>query len=410
MVPLTLKCLGTYQNGVWLTISSLLVWIDQMDIGLGSGLRNSLTAHIAHQEIIEARKVVSSCIAMLICVVIPIILLLLLVINILDIYSFLNVNPNLVPELRVAFSSAVILVSLTFVLKSVSNIYMAMQLPAVSNLLISIGQTLALICTYLLFVSGQSTFLAIVIINTAAPLLVYLLSFPITFYYKFPFLRPSFRFANLHSAIELGNLGLKFFWLQIASILQFWTANLLISKFFSPAMVTPYQIASRYLGTAMIIFTIICMPYWNATTDAYERKDIKWIRDANQKMNLMSVGCALLLVLMVLLSPWVYSLWIGDSCHVPFGITLMMAIYIYLMIFSMRYSYFLNGIGALRIQLYMTFMTVIFIPLSYIVSHITHNILWFMAVMCVCNVPGIVANAIQFNKILSGKATGVWRI
>lgn len=50
MVPLTLKCLGVYQNGVWLTISSLLVWVDHMDIGLGNGLRNKLALHMAHQE------------------------------------------------------------------------------------------------------------------------------------------------------------------------------------------------------------------------------------------------------------------------------------------------------------------------------------------------------------------------
>ena len=27
MVPLTLHCLGVYENGIWLTISSMLVWI-----------------------------------------------------------------------------------------------------------------------------------------------------------------------------------------------------------------------------------------------------------------------------------------------------------------------------------------------------------------------------------------------
>lgn len=61
MVPLTLKCLGVYQNGVWLTISSLLVWVDHMDIGLGNGLRNKLALHMAHQETEEARKVIRLC-------------------------------------------------------------------------------------------------------------------------------------------------------------------------------------------------------------------------------------------------------------------------------------------------------------------------------------------------------------
>ena len=47
MVPLTLKMLGAYNNGVWLTISGILIWIDFMDIGLGNGLRNTLAKYVA---------------------------------------------------------------------------------------------------------------------------------------------------------------------------------------------------------------------------------------------------------------------------------------------------------------------------------------------------------------------------
>ena len=89
--------------------------------------------------------------------------------------------------------------------------------------------------------------------------------------------------------------------------------------------------------------------------------------------------------------------------------TAMMALYIFLLVLSMRYSYFLNGIGALRMQLYMTVSAIVFIPLAWLVSYLTHDILWFMAVMCICNLPGIVVNIIQFNRILKGTATGVWR-
>ncbi|MBR1557153.1 MAG: hypothetical protein IJ647_05280, partial [Prevotella sp.] len=71
--------------------------------------------------------------------------------------------------------------------------------------------------------------------------------------------------------------------------------------------------------------------------------------------------------------------------------------------------YFLNGIGALRLQLYMTVSAVVFIPLAWFVSSHTHDIVWFMAVMCLCNIPGILVNIIQFNKILNGTATGIWR-
>lgn len=409
MVPLTLKCLGSYQNGVWLTISSMLVWIDQMDIGLGNGLRNQLAIHIAHGDSQGARRVVSSTMAMLVCIVLPIFLLLSVSVWVGDVYAFLNVDPLLVPELRLALLCAVTLVCLTFVLKFIGNVYMGMQLPAVSNLIMSLGQTFAMIGTWLLYAGGHATFTSVVVVNSAAPLLVYALAYPYTFYFQFSQLRPSWQSVSLSSAMELGNLGIKFFWLQVASIVQFMTANILISKFFTPEMVTPYQIAYRYMSVVMVFFTVVCTPFWNASTDAYTRGDLAWIRQASRRMDMITVLLLLLLVGMTAVSPWVYEWWIGNQCHVPFGMTVMMALYIFLLVLSMRYSYFLNGIGALRLQLYMTVSAIVFIPLAWLVSRETHHIVWFMAVMCLCNLPGIVVNIVQFHKILKGKATGIWR-
>ncbi len=90
--------------------------------------------------------------------------------------------------------------------------------------------------------------------------------------------------------------------------------------------------------------------------------------------------------------------------------TVLMALYIFLLTLSMRYSYFLNGVGALRMQLYMTVSAIVFIPLAWAASTLTHDIRWFMAVMCFCNLPGVIVNIIQFNKILNRTAKGIWRI
>ena len=43
IVPLTLTYLSSYEYGVWLTISSVLSWLDFFDVGLGNGLRNKLS-------------------------------------------------------------------------------------------------------------------------------------------------------------------------------------------------------------------------------------------------------------------------------------------------------------------------------------------------------------------------------
>ena len=409
LIPLTLNCLGTLKNGVWLTIGSILIWIDQMDIGLGNGLRNRLAIHIAHQEIKEARKTISSTIAILTCIIFPLLIALIILVWNTDVYALLNISPEEIPELRLALVYAIIFVSLTFVMKFIGNFYMGMQLPAVSNLLISFGQTIILIATWILYINGKATFTSIVIANTASPLLIYLIAYTYTFYVRFPELRPSFHLINLRSSLELGNLGIKFFWIQIASVIQFMTTNLLISNFYTPALVTPYQIAYRYISLSMVVFTVLCMPFWNATTDAYERNDIEWIRKANQKMNWMVAGIAVLLLCMIIISPWVYQIWIGKACQVPIDMTIMVALYNFLLIISMRYSYFLNGIGALRLQLYMTVMTIIFIPSVYLVCTQTNNILWLIAVMCICVAPSFIVNMIQFHKILNGTAKGIWK-
>ncbi len=410
MMPLTLTCLGEYKNGVWLTISSLLLWIDQMDIGLGNGLRNKVAAHMAHGEVQKARSAVSSTMVMLVCIIFPVAVVLSLLIWFTNVFAFFNVDPAIIPDLRVALLCAVILVCITFVLKFVGNVYMGMQQPAMSNLIISIGSTVALIATWLLYITQHATFLNIVVVNCMAPLVVYLLAYPYTFYVKFPFLRPARKEVNLRSAVELGNIGLKFFWLQVAGIIQFMSANILISNFFTPAMVTPYQIAYRYMNVVVIFFNVVSMPYWNATTDAYERGDMEWIRKASKQMDYLIGAITVLLFVMVIASPYVYRIWIGDGSEVPMSMTVMMAVYILLLVISMRYSCFLNGVGALRLQLYMTVSAIVFIPLAWWVSDLTHDMVWFMGVMCVCIIPGIIANIIQLHKIIKGTATGIWRI
>ena len=408
LVPATLHCLGEYQNGIWLTISSLLLWIDNMDIGLGNGLRNKVAEYMAHDETERTRRLISSTFAMLTCIIIPVLLILLLLIAVSDPYGVLNAEPSKVTHLDQVLMVTVTLVCTSFIFKLIGNFYMGLQLPAVSNLLIALGQTLALVGTYIVLWSGSHSLMHIALVNTAAPLLVYLIAYPITFYYKYPQLRPAFSLINLKEAKEVVNMGAQFFIMQISSVVLFMTSNLLISKLFSPSMVTPYQITYRYFSVLLVAFTVICMPFWNATTDAYERNDIEWIRQATRKLRLMTIGILVMMMVMVVISPWVYDIWIGDIT-IDFRMSIVMATYIFILIYSMRYSYFINGIGKLRLQLIFTVSAaIIFIPLAYLATQWTHNIIWFMVVMCLVNIPGLIINRIQFHKLINGKATGIW--
>ena len=410
MVPVTLHCLGEYKNGVWLTISSLLLWIDNMDIGLGNGMRNKLTFYLAQDNVLGARSLISSTFAMLTVIIIPTLIILLILIWTTDTYKFFNVDVSQVGHLKEVLMITVILVCTTFVFKLIGNFYMGLQLPAVNNLLISLGQTIALLGTYIVYLSQSHSLMMIAIVNTGASLLVYLISIPITFYCLYPNLRPSLKLIKLHEAKEVASMGVQFFIMQISSLILFATSNILISNFFSPSMVTPYQITYRYFSVFMVIFTVICIPYWNATTDAYTRGDIKWIRQATGKLKIMTIAILIGLMFMVAVSNYVYDFWIGEKVNISFQMTIVMALYIFILIYSMRYSYFINGIGTLRLQIiFTTGAAILFIPLAYWITMWKHDIIYFMLVMCAINIPGVIVNRIQFQKLINGSATGIWK-
>jgi O-antigen/teichoic acid export membrane protein len=174
-------------------------------------------------------------------------------------------------------------------------------------------------------------------------------------------------------------------------------------------MVTPYQIAHRYFTVTMTLFTIICVPYWTATTDAYERKDFSWIKKANKTLNKIMLFILVIIAVMTILSESVYHIWIQEKAYIPFSITLISAVYQFVILLSMRYSFVLNGIGALHLQLVFTMVAAImYLPLAIFVGKTTHNINDLLIVMCLVHLPGLIINYIQYHKIIKGQATGIW--
>ena len=59
-VPLAIKFLGTEKYGIWLTVSSVIAWINIFDFGLGNGLRNKLVEAITLKKNHLAKTYVST--------------------------------------------------------------------------------------------------------------------------------------------------------------------------------------------------------------------------------------------------------------------------------------------------------------------------------------------------------------
>ena len=387
----------------------MLIWIDNLDIGLANGLRNKLAVHLALGEKIEAQKTVSSTFYMLVLLFIPIIFLINIWIFCVDTYQFFNVDSDIVNNLNVILHVSAILVCTTFIFKFIGNFYMALQLPAINNALNTLGQTIALLGVVVLYVTGIHSLLCVALINTISPLIVYVVAYPITFYKKYPDLCPHISMVSKSSMKSLATTGIKFFVLQIAGVVLFMSTNILISRFFSPELVTPYQIAYRYFMVLQLIFVIICAPYWTATTDAYKKNDFEWIKKSNKLLDKMMTSLFIIAFFMVIFARPIYTIWIGDANAVSLPMTVIVAVYVMILVASMRYSYILNGFGTLRLQLIMTIIAaVLYIPLATLVCSYKNNLNYLLYVMCAVNLPGLLVNIVQYYKIVNRRAKGIW--
>ena len=125
LVPVALNCLTIYEYGLWLTLSSVITWMDNFDIGLSNGLRNKLAEAIALNDTILAKELVST--AMIVLSVIALFLLcgLTTFINTFDIFPLLNVDRSLVPNLRLVATLIGINISLSFAAKIIGSFFLA---------------------------------------------------------------------------------------------------------------------------------------------------------------------------------------------------------------------------------------------------------------------------------------------
>jgi O-antigen/teichoic acid export membrane protein len=408
LVPITLKYLNPTEYGIWLTLSSILMWINTFDIGLGNGLRNKLTEVVAKNDWVLARAYISTTFSILTIIMFCVFVLFMIINYFLNWYSILNVPMSLVPNMNKIIIITFVIFCLTFVFKIIGNIFLALQRPAINNLMVMLGQLLALIIIYGCTFFTKGSLLKVAIIYSLSPLVVYIVAIFITFYKTYPQLKPGFSYYRKEYIRDLMSVGGYFFILQIAGLILFSTTNVIISNKFGPEKVTIYNIAYRYFSVVPMLFSIVLTPIWSATTDAYIKEDMQWIRSSMSKVNKLLIATLFLLVIMVFVSPFVYRIWIGDEIEIPFPLTFFMSLYIFILVISLSYSSFLNGIGKLKIQVYNTcIVAALFLPLAFLLSDI-YSVLGLTIALIVVNFSGLILNIIQFRKIISGKAFGLW--
>lgn len=407
LVPMTLSYLTSYDYGVWLTVSSILLWLDYFDVGLGNGLRNKLTEAIAVNDMPLAKSYVSTTFFFLVCIVVVVFFCFLFLQQWINWSAVLNISQSYGHRISQMIVYVFLFVCITFSLKFIGNIYLAKQLPIISNLISLLSQFLSFSIIWILTITTKGNLEYVAYTYSLAPAVVLLLAYPITFK-RYKELLPSFKSINLMHFKSLMSLGVQFFFIQLSCVLIYTTSNLIISYNLTPADVTPYNIAFKYFNSIFMVFSIIVTPMWSAVSDAYVRKELDWIKNTMKHLKKIWWILMIITAIMLFFSNIVYNIWIGGNVNISFSLSLCTAIYVVILTFSSLYSNFLNGMGKLKLQLFViVFMSLIFVPLAVIMVRSLGTIGVVLA-LCIVNLPGAVLNYIQYTKIIKNRATKIW--
>jgi len=410
-LPIILNYVDSSTYGVWLTISSIIGWFVFFDIGLTAGLRNRFAEALAREDQTLARVYVSTTYAIISIIFIFVWIIFVIANNFLDWAKILNVAESMRPEVTKLAVIVFTYFCISFILKIITTILLADQYPAKSSFIDLLGQILSLVFIIILVKTTEGSLIKLGLALCISPLVI-LLGANFFFYStKYKKYSPTFSLVKFTYARDLFSLGLKFFVIQVAGIIQFQTANIIIARNFGAAEVTAYNVVYKFFGALYMIFNIFLIPFWSASTEAYQKQDIKWIKNGIKKYSTINILMTLVSIVLLLFSDKFYRLWLGEGkVFILFSLSFWGFVYFNIMMFGGKYVQFLNGISALRLQ----FMASLISPILYIlvvkvlINQFNVGVQSLFIGSIIANFNGFVLAPLQYHMVVNRNKKGIW--
>ena len=408
VVPITIGYVSSELYGVWLTLSSILTWLTFLDFGFSQGMKNKLTEAIAMDDWERGKKLVSTTYFLMILIFVPICLIIQFVIPMIDWCKLLNISTMYKDDIIKALHALMAFCCLQMVVNVVVSVIAAFQKVALSNSFGVIGNVLSLGIIFALTKLCPPSLLYLCFSLAAMPIVVTIIASIILFNGPMKRVAPSFRSIEMQLTKDLFSLGYKFFIINIQAVVVYQATNVIISNVSSPIWVTSYNVAYRYLSIAMMLFTIATQPLWPAFADAFAKNDVKWMNNTANKMTKFFYISAFACCCMALIAPYIYAIWIGKDVHVPVVMTWMVCIYVIIYCWVNYLGIILVGMSKIKLDtIVVTVGMFSHVPLSYGLSHVI-GAYGVITSMIIINLLYGIIYRIQLNRILQGRAFGIW--
>lgn len=365
-VPLVIRRLPAEEFGVWISLSTVIILLGFLDLGVGSALVGGMARAQAAGDKEQAQEILSSAFYGLAAVSVVLAAVFWLAYPHIGWASLLGVeaaDSRHAAARSVAIVVAGILVSVP--LSVASRAQTGLQEGETVVLWRAIGTLAQLASVVALFLVG-ATLEWFVVSLAAGPVLGSLLNTVALFTGKRRWLQARWKRASVRTFRRLGSTGSLFFLLLLASTVAYQCDALVVAHFLGSAEAGQYGVPFRLFMFVPSIVSIALVPLWPAYADAWEGGDRGWIRRTFWRSLAFAVaangaaGAALLALARPLL-----HLWVGDAVH-P-STTFLVAMFVYVLVWgaSGSVAMLLNGCNGLKFQLVVAVaMLAVNVPLS----------------------------------------------
>lgn len=401
LVPLTLHYVSSETYGIWLAISSMVAWFSFFDIGINNGLKNRLAEALAHDDISLAKRYVSTTYALLVLIFIPLMVIMLVVAPLLDWYSILNLKQEAVDGLLASVCIVITYFCINFILSTINVVLTADQRPADASFRTLVQQALSLLVIYVLTLTTRGSLINLCLALCACPLIVVSLFNLTLFSGRYKHIAPAFKDIDFSTAPDLFKLGIQFFIIQIAFVIQYQMTNFLIIHYFGATEVTEYNIAYKYFNVPYMLWVIMLTPLWASVTDAIAKDDFPWVKGAVKKYLLLFVVFLSFTLLMFAVSSPAYRIWIGDSVSVPADMSLWVMVFNLSMMYGAIFVNVLNGAGILKVQTIASLVSpFVFLGACYLFIKLGWGVKSVLIASVISNFNGLLLAPVQCSRLI----------
>ena len=349
-MPAMLRRLGPAELGVWLVLLSVFQWITFFDLGVAAGARNEMARAFASQDARRVRQAMAT--GLFYTVIISSVLAL-------GCIAIGTLTPAIRLLEQVSFhgqssGAAIWIVALgscsAFALNFIQMIYAAEQRAAAVSYFAAVSNLLFLVLIYwwpLSVMQDLNQISSLYLISMVAANL----SLVLWFFRGRGDIVPSLGDIQPEMRERILGFGIRIFVIQIAAMVVFTTARILVSSFLAPAEVVVYDSAFKLFSVITMVHSLLLGNFWSSFTEAHSVGDWAWLRLRVRQLQWLTVPVFLSCMLLALIAPWIIQHWMTRAQVGAFGLYLSFAILTTLSAWSNVFAYFLNGIGDTKVQL-----------------------------------------------------------